>query len=209
MLSRARAPWHRGAMKLPLVALVFALAAAGCTKKDAPPSETAKVAPSASTSSVAATPRGKLAWTDPPGWTRRPGSNPMRVAEYSVPHVAPDAEDGECVVTTFGAGQGGSVDANIDRWVRQFEPESAGALQKSDRTVAGMKITTVELAGTFRGMAMPGGPQGPAAPKRGVRMVAAIVEAPEGAYFFKLTGPDVSVKAARPAFDALLDSAHR
>ena len=42
--------------------------------------------------------------------------------------------------------------------------------------------------------------------KKGWRMTAAIVESPKGMYFFKLTGPDPTVKAARAAFDAMLDT---
>jgi hypothetical protein len=37
-------------------------------------------------------------------------------------------------------------------------------------------------------------------------MLAAIVHAPSGSYFFKLTGPDKSVAAEEAAFFALLDS---
>jgi len=34
------------------------------------------------------------------------------------------------------------------------------------------------------------------------------VEAPSGSWFFKLTGPDATVKAAAPELDAMIDSAH-
>jgi hypothetical protein len=43
-------------------------------------------------------------------------------------------------------------------------------------------------------------------PKPGYRLIGAIVEAPEGMVFFKLTGPAKTVQAAKPAFDKMLQS---
>ncbi len=42
--------------------------------------------------------------------------------------------------------------------------------------------------------------------KAGYRLVGAIVEAPEGNVFFKLTGPAPTVAAAQADFDALVAS---
>jgi hypothetical protein len=36
-------------------------------------------------------------------------------------------------------------------------------------------------------------------------MVGAIVETPSLPYFFKMTGPAAAIRAARPAFDRLVD----
>ena len=59
-----------------------------------------------------------LKWTDPPGWASQ-GSAPFRVVTYSVPAI-PGSEKAECIVYFFGPGQGGSVEANLDRWKGQF-----------------------------------------------------------------------------------------
>jgi hypothetical protein len=42
--------------------------------------------------------------------------------------------------------------------------------------------------------------------KPGYRLLGAIVEAPEGNVFFKLTGPDATVGAAQAELDALVAS---
>ena len=126
----------------------------------------------------------------------------MRSAEYLIPRAAGDSEDAECIVITFGAGQGGGVDQNIDRWVAQF----AGATEtkKSKREAGGLTITRVETLGTYTPMAMPGAPaQGV---KPGWRLIGAIVEAPSGLWFFKLTGPNATAKAASSEFDRMMDS---
>jgi hypothetical protein len=144
-----------------------------------------------------------LAWDDPVRWQKRVPSTPMRAAEYRVPRAASDSEDGECSVITFGPGQGGSVDDNISRWVKQLEP-TAGAVDRATRTVNGMTVTRVEVAGTYTPMAMPAIPTSPA--RQGYRLVGEIVEAPSGAWFFKMTGPDATVKAAGKELDKLVES---
>ncbi len=128
----------------------------------------------------------------------------MRVAEYSVPRVGGDAADAECTVITFGAGQGGSVESNVQRWIRQFDPVSAPPSQTTTRT-GGMPVTRVEVTGSYHPMMMPGAPAG-ASVQPGSRLVGAIVEAPSGSWFFKLTGPDATVKAATHDFDAMIAS---
>ncbi len=128
----------------------------------------------------------------------------MRVAEYVVPRAAGDASDAECTVITFGPSQGGSISDNVDRWVRQFNPLS-GAPTKATRRVGGMDVTRVEVAGSYHPMAMPGAPPAPGT-LQGARLVGAIVEAPSGFWFFKLTGSDATVRSATPEFDALVDS---
>jgi hypothetical protein len=129
----------------------------------------------------------------------------MRAAEYSVPRAAGDPEDGECTVFTFGPGQGGSADDNIERWVKQLEPTTAGP-SRTTRTVNGMTVSRVDVSGTFTPMQMPGGPPSHG-PHTGWRLLGVVVEAPGGAWFFKVTGPDATVKAAAKELDALVDSA--
>jgi hypothetical protein len=53
-------------------------------------------------------------------------------------------------------------------------------------------------------MQMPGA--APTSPHSAWRLVGAIVEAPSGSWFFKLTGPDATVKAATKEMDAFVDS---
>jgi hypothetical protein len=142
-----------------------------------------------------------ITWLDPAGFKRVPPSNPMRKASYVVPKAAGDSEDGELTVFYFGPGQGGGIDANVDRWVKQFGEVKPSDVRRADREANGLKQHTVELdSGTFS----PG--MGSSAKKAGYGLVGGIVEAPSGAYFFKMTGPAKTVKAAKPEFYKLLDS---
>ena len=164
------------------------------------PSAAEAPAPSGSTAGL------ELRWVDPPGWKRRPGSNAMRKFEYTIARAPGDTEDGELVVTSFGQGQGGSIDSNIDRWVRQFSPDAKSEAKRDKRTAGGYPVELVDVDGTYNAMAMPGGP--PPQPKPRYRLLGAIVSTPSTLWFFKMTGPDATVAAARSQFHALLDTVH-
>ena len=145
-----------------------------------------------------------LTWVDPTAWKLSPRKSPMRKATYVVPRSGADAEDGELAVFYFGPGQGGGVDANVDRWVKQFKGVPPDKVKRADRQANGLVQHTVEItSGTFDGSTMAGTP---AKPKDNYGLLGAIVSAPGGSYFFKLTGPSATVQAARKDFYALLDS---
>jgi hypothetical protein len=127
---------------------------------------------------------------------------PMRVVTYVVPAKDGSGEAGDCAISYFGSGQGGVVTANIDRWVGQFEPPLPPV--QAVREVNGIKVTTVQLGGTYIGM---GGMMAESSPKKeDYRLLGAIIEAPEGMVFFKMTGPRKTVTEAEKEFDAMLGS---
>jgi len=146
-----------------------------------------------------------ITWVDPPGLRRVAPKNAMRKASYEVPRASGDAEDGELAVFYFGPGQGGSIDANVDRWVKQFADVSPNDVKRADREANGLRQHTVRIEhGTFdAGQMAMGGSKGP---KKDYALEGAIVETPSGAYFFKMTGPSRTVLAARGPFLQLLDS---
>jgi hypothetical protein len=143
---------------------------------------------------------GGIRWTTPAHW-KVAGPRPMRMATYTIPGVQ-GAEEGECGVFYFGKGQGGSVDENLSRWVRQFD--SAKPPKNSERTIHGLRVHLTEVSGTYLA---PGGPMMQSQGKKeGWSLAGAIVEAPEGLVFFKCVGPAATIQAARKDFDALLES---
>jgi hypothetical protein len=124
----------------------------------------------------------------------------MRLATYGVPRAKGDVDDAEVSVMRAG----GTTDANIERWLGQFT--DAGKDVREVNRVAGLTVTVVTVAGTYVGGGM--SPGSIAAPHPGWALLGAIVEGEGTPYFFKLTGPQSSVRAARPAFDALVASLH-
>ncbi len=142
-----------------------------------------------------------MGWTVPKRWATEPARQ-MRVATYGIPIAQGDTDAGECAVFYFGSGQGGDVETNISRWVSQFE--NVQKPERSEREVNGMHVTLVRIAGTYLA---PGGPMMQSQGKRdNYRLLGAIVAAPEGSVFFKLTGPAKTVSAAENEFEEMIGS---
>jgi hypothetical protein len=136
----------------------------------------------------------------PAGWVFGQPSSSMRLAEAEIP-----GPDGPALLTVFffGAGGGGGVDANLQRWAGQVEPDDGAAPVRGGFTVDGFTVSTIEVEGTL----LPSGMgTGPTEPVPGSKLVGAVIEGPGGPWFFKITGPEATVSAAAPAFDAMLRS---
>jgi hypothetical protein len=148
---------------------------------------------------------GGVRWTAPDGW-KNEGAQPMRAATYKIAPAPGDLVGAECGVYFFGAGQGGSVDANIERWKAQFQgPDGKSAPAKvATRKAGALNLTTIETAGTYSGMGGPMAPSNGRVP--GYRLLGAIVEGPGGNMFVKLTGPAKTIAANQQKFEQLLAS---
>ncbi len=145
---------------------------------------------------------GGLAWTNPKAWSPGPASS-MRVVTLKVPAAAGDSEGGELAVFYFGPGQGGGVDANVQRWFSQFQSDPKGGGQKQSKTKVGeIAVTLCQTEGTY--VAGMGGVT--TVPKTGWALRGAIAEGAQGSVFFKLVGPKKTIEKAQPAFDALVKS---
>jgi hypothetical protein len=148
---------------------------------------------------------GAIAVAVPEGWKEQPVTSGMRRGHWKV-----DAEGGEAelIVYYFGQMGAGSVEKNLERWYGQFEqPDgrpSKEVAQTTEKTVADMKVTRVDVGGRYVAEVRPGG--GQRHDVANARMLAAIVDAPDGAYYFKLVGPDPTVKAVAADFDSMIDS---
>lgn len=147
----------------------------------------------------------EVTWTVPPGWIAEPPRSSMRVAQYRVPGASGDAE---CVVYYFGPGQGGDPAANATRWANQFEqPDgraSVDVMQVSEIVGARLPAHLVEVTGTYDGgMTMT---DAPAEKQPGSMLLGGIAEGPDAPWFFKLTGPEATVRAQREGFVAMMKS---
>jgi hypothetical protein len=189
---------------VPRLSLLLAslLAVAACRDKPSEPDPEASRGSPASTgdarrpSSSSSRP-GEVAYDAPRSWTVTK-ARPMIKAAYGVPKADGDTEDGELTVSQVG----GSVDQNLQRWAQQLDKQP-GDVKRSERTVNGLKITIVEIHGTYGGMAMPGASA--PAKKPGFALLGAIADTSPPT-FFKLVGPDKTVAAAHGDFDALVGS---
>ncbi len=148
-----------------------------------------------------------LTFTTPDGWRQTSSATAMRVAEFTLPRAPGDAEDATLIVYYFG-GQGGSVDANIQRWVGQIQqadgkPSSAVAKTQT-RSVNGLTVTLVDVDGTYVAEMAPGAATRHNKPN--FRLRAGVVETPNGPYFIKLTGPLKTVTRWDKAYEQFVSS---
>jgi hypothetical protein len=143
-----------------------------------------------------------LKFTVPPGWIEEERTSSMRIAQYKLTRAEGDTENGSVVLYYFGPGQGGSTAANIERWVGQMKQADGGsskAFAKEEHfEVNGLKVTTVDVAGTYVAETTPG--SGTFENKPGYRLLAAVVETSNGPYFLKLVGPEKTVTRWNESF---------
>ena len=144
----------------------------------------------------------------PPEWRSVPPSSSMRLAEYSLSGEAVKAEDASLAVFFFGPNQGGTIEANIDRWYGQFEQPDGGSTRERakrwEKEVGDLSVTMVDIGGTYSGGM---GPMGQSeAPKAGYRMLGGIAPAPAGLFFFKLIGPAPTIELWAESFEKYMGS---
>ena len=87
----------------------------------------------------------EITWVDPPALRRVAPKSAMRKASYEVPRAKGDSDDGELAVFYFGPGQGGGIEANVDRWVKQFSNVSPADVKRADREANGLRQHTVDI----------------------------------------------------------------
>ena len=156
---------------------------------------------------LAVSQKSELKFTVPAGWIEEPRSSSMRVAQYKLPKAATDAEDASLVLYYFGQGQGGSTAANVERWVgqmKQADGSTAKDAKQEQFETNGLKVTTVDVSGTYVAETAPG--SGTFHNNAGYRLRAAVVETPNGSYFVKLVGPEKTVAQWNESFLGYLKS---
>ena len=134
----------------------------------------------------------------PTGWLVETPSSSMRTAQYRLPSAT---GEGNLAVFRFGPGRGGGVEDNMERWLGQFQQpdgrDSRDVARFWTEEVDGISAHLVDVSGTFSVGAMSGGS---GEPQANYAMLGAILEAPNGLFVFKLTGPEDSIGEWRDSF---------
>ncbi len=151
---------------------------------------------------------GDLRYKIPDGWVAAQPSSKMRVAQFKLPKADGDNEDGELVLYYFGTNQGGTAEANIDRWISQIQQADGSSSKDKAKTEAltanGLKITTVDVSGKYTAEMAPG--SGKFYDNANYRLRAAVIETAKGNYFLKLVGPAKTVGRWEQSFTDYLKS---
>ena len=158
--------------------------------------------------SAQTTSTGELKFKVPDGWVTEKATSAMRVAQYKLPKVEGDKDDGSLVLYYFGANQGGTAQANIDRWIGQIQQADGSSSKDKAKTetltVNGLKMTTVDVTGTYTAEMAPG--SGSFHNDDNYRLRAAVVETPKGNYFVKLAGPAKTIARWEQSYTDYLKS---
>src|SRR5690606_4299290 len=114
-----------------------------------------------------------LTFSVPTEWTRKPGANEMRLAEFTLPGPGGEVQ---LIVSRF-AGGGGDAASNVNRWKTQFitadgAPQTEATVQTALRPP--LTVTRVDISGTNVAAVMPGSPERYNEPNS--RMLGVIVE---------------------------------
>jgi hypothetical protein len=147
---------------------------------------------------------GGLKSTAPASWKETPVTSSMRVKQFALPGKG--EADAELAIFYFGQGQGGSTEANLDRWKKMFTaPDGKGEAPSKTSAVklASGSATLLDVQGTYLFKASPMAPGAPE-PRPNHRMLAAVLESPKGNYYIKLVGPAKTIEQNKKEFDAWL-----
>lgn len=149
---------------------------------------------------------GKLEFRAPGAWKKTTPKSRIVEVEYEVPAAKGDEVPGR--LTVMGAG--GSIEANIDRWIGQFDQPGGGDTKEKTKIekfkVSGQDVQCVDIAGTYKDNPAPFAGGKPVL-RENYRMLAAIVQTKEaGNYFLKFYGPKGTVAENEKAFRELVDS---
>ena len=94
----------------------------------------------------------------------------------------------------------------LDRTIPAARRQALRAGGAAKQTINGLAVTTIDGSGAY----LAAGPMAPSMVRKpGFRLLGAIVEGPQGAVFFKFTGPAKTVAAGQGAFQGLLKSLGR
>jgi len=138
-----------------------------------------------------------LSMTPPSEWESVPPKSNMVQSEFKAPR---DQKEDTARITVMSAS--GGIDANIDRWIGQFDgvKKEEAKIEKMD--VEGATVHMVDITGTFKD-SMGGGPfaPGPMKKREDYRMIGAIIETKnDGLLFIKMTGPKTTVESLAEGF---------
>ena len=145
---------------------------------------------------------GDLKLSVPATWKQQQPSNNLRLAQFSIPPVEDDKDAAELVISPP---IGGTREANITRWVDQFEAAGRELVMTKGKCPQG-EYVLVQLSGTYKRSIGP--PiRGKTEPAPGYKMHGVILTVTKdgknvGNYFLKLTGPAKTVAANDEALRA-------
>ncbi|MCC6418788.1 MAG: hypothetical protein IT429_11180 [Gemmataceae bacterium] len=141
----------------------------------------------------------------PATWKKQNPANKFRAYQFTVPKVGDDKDDAELVVFYFGAGGGGGIKDNLERWKGMFRAPEGKTIDELSKVqefkVGAVPVTYLDVRGIYQHKFPPFDPNAKVTPRPDYRRLGVIFQSKEGPYFITLTGPNRTVEQARKGFD--------
>lgn len=169
--------------------VISLISLAACGREDISVRREAKETPAATAAFEPSAPAG-LRWSAPKGWAEKPAGN-MQVAAFGLPSSA------GVTIAMFPGDVGGEL-ANVNRWRGQI---SLPPVAEGELAALRERVETRAGAAQLYDFTGPG--------EARTRLVAAMLRVGDSTWFFKLTGTEAAVAAARPAFLEFLKGLRR
>ncbi len=145
--------------------------------------------------------KGSLSFRAPGSWQEIRPSNAMRVKEYII-----DPTSQTRLAVYFFPGMKDAVDANLERWINQFDANNRQELQKNKFNQNHVTTTVFEMQGTYLKAERPMDPSSPKLELKDHTMLAAVAETDSGTWFFKTYGQNPIISSQKANFDKLVES---
>lgn len=132
----------------------------------------------------------------PETWEKQKPSNKLRLAQFGIP--AAKGKDHPVVLTVFSFG-GSSIQANIDRWISQFDSKGRKSKVTQGESPAG-KYVFVDVTGSFNQSVGPPVLRKTRKIAEGRMLAVILIVEKKGVYFLKMAGDNKTVSSAAVAF---------
>ena len=137
-------------------------------------------------------------------WQAQKPSSTMQLYHFRVPHAEGDSDDAHMIVFFF-QGQGGSADANVERWKKMFVPPEGKSIDDVSKVekmkVADSDVTYLDVHGTYKMKKRPFDPNEKPELKPDYRLIGVVFETKNGPYFIRFVGPEKTVEQHKKDFD--------
>jgi len=186
---------------LKTLAKSFLFLAACCFGTITPAPQNLSIAQDSSKAETLNFANGKITVEKPASWKTMPPKSNIVQFEFRAP------ADGEQSARVTVMGASGGIEANIVRWIGQFDGLTRADAKIDKKTVDKTTVHIIELEGTYKD-SMGGGPFAPGPVKKleNHAMLGLILELQSGeTVFVKMTGPKKIVAAEREAVMKMVD----
>lgn len=145
-------------------------------------------------------PKGNLSYKSPAHWSKEPASNSMRLDQYKI------AQNSTLSVSSL-AGDAGGIDANLERWKKQFAGESAPHLiLKKQFNHNSIPISSLSISGTYLESKNPFEPNSEKIIHKDWSAYIVVAELADATWFFKALGPSLEIDAEKKHLDEFVMS---